>query len=149
VDTETGREHRLTHNPGVDGSPAWSPDGRRIACGCQRGGNFDIYLLNVDGSRERKLTKSPAVQADPTWSPDGSKIAFESKRAGSSEIDVMTSNGDGVKRLTRNGSYPSWSPDGRRIAFVRDGGIYAMNADGSEARQVARGLFPGWLSSVS
>lgn len=102
-------------------------------------GNWDLWLVNADGSGLRRLTNNPAQDKLPCWSPDGTKIAFVSDRDGNTEIytvDVAT----GVEtRLTENQaaeSNPAWSPDGTRIAFAswRDGKrseIYVMNADGS------------------
>jgi Tol biopolymer transport system component len=69
----------------LGGSPARSPDGRTIACGCERSGNVDIYVMNADVSGRRRLTRNPWVDADPTWSPDGSRIVFERKHKESSE----------------------------------------------------------------
>ncbi len=138
------RQRRLTRSRGVDGSPAWSPDGRRIACGCERQGNFDIYLLSLSGNA-RRLTRGSAIEADPTWSPDGRKITFESKLDGSSEIDVVHTDGSGRRMLTSNGADPAWSADGRTIAFVRNGDVYLMDAAGSNPRRLARGEFPAWL----
>ncbi len=118
-------------------SPAWSPDGTRIAFTSFRNGKGDIYVMNADGGDARRLTTSPAYDDLPAWSPDGRRIAFTSDRDGSLQIYAMNADGGGQTRLTSSlGSdySPTWSPDGHRIAFRsdRDGNseIYAMNADG-------------------
>ena len=117
------------------------PAGERIAFNTERDGNFEIYVMNGDGTGLVNLTNHPAFDANPAWSPDGSKIAFTTRRDGNLEIYVMNANGTGVVNVTRssrNESMPSWSPDGSRIAFVRDVGgahtleIAIMNADGSD-----------------
>jgi len=110
----------------------------RIAFASKRDGNWEIYVMNADGSGVTRLTNNPADDRWPSWSPDGKRIAFTSDRDGNWEIYVMNADGSGMTRLTNNpaGNFdPSWSPDGRNIAFSsrRDVNleIYTMNADGS------------------
>ena len=112
--------------------------GGRIAFQSARDGDFEIYVMNADGSGVVRLTDNDFGDEQPAWSPDGRRIAFRSDRDGNIEIYVMNADGSGVGRLTDNDfgdTQPAWSPDGRRIAFRsdRDGDfeIYVMNADGS------------------
>jgi Tol biopolymer transport system component len=126
-------------------TPAWSPDGRRIAFtnGRDLGPVNDdggVYVVNADGSDEHELSAGSA----PSWSPDGRKIAFL-ETLGAGEISVMNADGSGQRRLTHNNARdlaPVWSPDGRKIAFrsTRDGNweIYVMNADGSGQHRLTR-----------
>src|SRR5215204_5639284 len=100
--------------------------------------NYQIYVMNADGSEQTNISNNTAVDIHPDWSPDGTKIAFASDRAGSYQVYVMNADGSEQTRLTNPafGYQPSWSPDGTEIAFSssRDGNseIYVMNADGSE-----------------
>jgi hypothetical protein len=119
-------------------SPAWSPDGNKIAFGSSRDGGWDIYVMNDDGSGITRLTSESARDDEPAWSPDGTRIAFTSDRDGDFEIHVMNADGSGVIKLTDHPAQdgnPAWSPDGSRIAFTsdRDGNneLYVMNADGT------------------
>ena len=80
---------RLTDDPARDDSPAWSPDGRRIAFTSERDGNAETYLMNADGSNPVRLTDNPAWDLFPAWSPDGARIAFASDRDGNLEIYLM------------------------------------------------------------
>ena len=58
---------RLTNHPQGDGLPAWSPDGRRIVFTSDRDGNWDIYVMNADGSNMTRLTNHPQADAFPVW----------------------------------------------------------------------------------
>jgi Tol biopolymer transport system component len=89
----------------------------------QQTGNFEIYLLKLDGSGEQRLTNNNAGDGFGALSPDGKKIVFESNRnlaegepANISDLFVMNADGTDQTFLTRGGS-PSWSPDGNYIAF--------------------------------
>jgi Tol biopolymer transport system component len=127
----------LQHNARGESSPAWSPDGRKIAFVS----NSEIYVMNADGSEQRTLTQRGA---QPLWSPDGRKIAFVSVRDGKyDEVHVMNADGSGKRNLTHNPApdgAPAWSPDGRRIAFQswRGADLYVMNADGTGQRNLTR-----------
>ncbi len=67
-----------------------------------RDGNFEVYVMNVDGSGQVRLTNNPAWDGDPTWSPDGSQIAFQSFRDGNWEIYVMNADGSGQTNVTNH-----------------------------------------------
>ena len=126
-------------------TPAWSPDGSKIAFGSDRGGNSGIYTMNADGSGATRLTTDPAVRGLPAWSPDGSKIAF----VRSGDIYTMNADGSGFTQLTsgpEGDSRPSWSPRGNEIAFERSywdpntatsvTSIYLVDTDGTDVRQL-------------
>lgn len=131
----------------VDGYPAWSPDGKRIAFQSNRHNTLtlrtSIYVMDVDGSNVVRLTTSNASNdRSPHWSPDGSKIAFMSNRTGGvMQIFVMNIDGTDQQQLTTEGTnqWPTWSPDGSKIVFssirsvngTPDNGLYLMNPDGS------------------
>lgn len=59
----------LTQNAAYDWNPVWSPDGKRLAFISDRDGNFEIYLMNADGSGQTNLTQNPAADTDPIWRP--------------------------------------------------------------------------------
>ena len=85
-----------------DRDPSWSPDGSRIAFTSYRDGNWDIYVMDADGSNQQRLTDNPAVDRMPSWSADGSRIAFVSGRDGNWDIYVMDADGSNQQRLTDN-----------------------------------------------
>lgn len=66
----TGRG-RLTDNAADDFQAAWSPDGSRMAFVSGREGNFEIYVMNADGSGQARLTNNSAEDIEPTWSSGG------------------------------------------------------------------------------
>ena len=155
------QQERLTNSPAVDTAPAWSPDGQQIAFASNRDGNFEIYVMDAEGTGVPvNLTNNAAVDRDPAWSPDGQRIAFVSLRDGNAtgtsspnpEIYVMNANGSDQTRLTTNAGHgsgtnthgdhdPDWSPDGQQIAFISGRRafpeedayerIWVMNAGGS------------------
>jgi len=124
--------------PAQDGRPSWSPDGTRLAFQSDRSGNWEIYVLQADGSGGSRLTNNADADMSPAWSPGGRHLAFQSDRGGGWSIYTMNADGTEVTRLATalpDGEEPAWSPDGSRLALVSrsDGNaeIYVVNADGS------------------
>jgi Tol biopolymer transport system component len=118
-------------------------------------GDFEIFVMNADGSGVRQLTANTLDDELPSWSPDGRKLAFQrdfDPVVGEVDYDILTMHADGTRQrnLTRSPGIQDfdadWSPDGRRITFTTDRDedleIYTMRADGS--RQVNRTRNPAF-----
>jgi Tol biopolymer transport system component len=151
---------RITRDGTHNGSPSWSPDGKRIVFVSGRNGIDQIWTMKADGSGMRRLTAPRALDEQPAWSPDGQRIAFVRKfSATRSAIYLIGANGTHPKALTPAGGdyqHLSWAPDGRRIAYsyARDPrhdryAIYVSRVDGDGRRKLsprsgADYLDPAW-----
>lgn len=160
MDIDGGNLNQLTNTPDLNELlPAWSPDSTKVIYSAGPSeGNYDIYVVNADGSGRRRLTTHPATDSAPQWSPDGTRILFESNQDGDFEIYVMDSTGGEVTQLTSNIGFsdtnPAWSPDGEKIVFVSERGglhinrLYIMDADGTGVSRITNSdfnvFFPRW-----
>ena len=129
-------------------SPAWSPDGRKIAFTLAADEFAEeaftaLYLMNADGS-------SAVRRADgfynPSWSPDGHRLAVN----GPAGLYTLSVDQDGAPPLllAEHAWGPAWSPDGTQIAYVGDGSLNVMNSDGSAGAILVPGG-PGGITRPS
>ncbi len=146
---------RLTHDPGQDWAPHWSPDSQLLAFVSDRTGFMDIFTMDRFGHNPANLTQNAAMDSGPVWSPDGQRIAFDSDMEGSVDVFVMAADGAGLINLTKHPAFdgdPSWSPDGQWIVFEsdRDGNyeIYRLPSAGGPAQAMTtssgREFAPVW-----
>lgn len=142
----------LTNGRAPEYSPAWSPDGIRIAFASRRDGIWRIYVMNRDGSDPRQVTTGPWDRA-PSWSSDGSRIIFNRSLATGGYLHVVAADGSGDVQLAMPNVEvrAGWSPDGQTIAYAAalafPWQIYLMNPDGSGQRPLpvpAEGWDPDW-----
>ena len=136
-----------------DHTPAYSPDGQRIAFASTRSGTEEIWLSNADGSRPIQLTfMNGPTTATPRFSPDGQKILFNSRKEGKSNLYTIELSSGTLKRITSHPEeeiQPTWSRDGAFIYFASDSSestywqIQRMPANGGPWVQVTQngGLF--------
>ncbi len=118
IDLLSRAERRLTADPAQDRHPVFSPDGTKIAFTSDRSGNWEIYVMNADGSNVIDVTNSPAQEYFPSWSSDGRQLVFQSDRSGKYEyeqVDLQSGNRSQLTHSDVNLVAPSLSPDGQWI----------------------------------
>lgn len=112
LNVENGSLVRLTDNDVNDSAARLSPDGSKIVYKSFTGTDWDIFIMDVDGSNKRNLTNDDKVFNDsPAWSPDGSKIVFSASDGpgvsfGTLDIQniyVINSDGTDLQKLTNAG----------------------------------------------
>jgi len=155
--------------------PAWSPDGSRIAFMAQEpdasGSNpdYNIFVMNADGTDLTRLTDAPGEDGWPAWSPDGSQVVFSSGRDDCSisqsadclstgdigpwaDAWIMNADGSEQHRLTDGfAQFFAWSPDGEAILVAGAGDMYLIRRDGTgttplKVEGAAHPLFPDWIA---
>ncbi|MCL4289309.1 MAG: PD40 domain-containing protein [Thermoleophilia bacterium] len=133
---------QLTSNETIsDAIPSFSPDGTRIAYESYASGNWDVWVMNADGSGAAAVGATTAAEGAPRWSPDGSRLAYGSDAAGNWDVWVMNADGSGQVNVTNSPLYdgwPRWTPDGARVVFYRslsdtESDVFSAAADGSGA----------------
>lgn len=118
----TGNRIKVSSRAGVNGAPAFSPDGRKLVVTLSDAdGNLDIYTLDINSRQTKRITTHRAIDTEGSWSPDGKFIYFTSDRSGGPQIYRVSANGGSAERVTFEGSYnarPRLSPDGEKLAMV-------------------------------
>jgi len=125
-------------------SPAWSPDGNRLAYVSFEQGRPAIYVQEVLTGRRERVSAFPGINGAPAWSPDGRQLALTLSKDGNPDIYVLDLASRQLRPVTTQryaiDTEPTWSPDGRSIAFTSDRGggpqIYQIPVDGGSVRRL-------------
>lgn len=102
-------------------SPAWSPDGRKLAYVSFRNQSAQIYMMDLNTGTERRISGFEGINGAPSFSPDGQKLAVTLSKSGTPDIYVHNLNSGSWKQITRGRAIdtePVWSADGQFIYFT-------------------------------
>jgi Tol biopolymer transport system component len=157
LDIEQGTVDYLTNDANVNIEPTWSPDGRSIAFASDRaGGEFQIYVINTDGTDIRLLTKVDREAFHPTWSTGNRLIAFQISYPGQvAYIRVVDMNGSTIGEIEPffggRLEWPVFSPNGKSIACYENPlesenqlVIFSFPEESAPPKVLGHGLFPQW-----
>ncbi|WP_203594538.1 Tol-Pal system beta propeller repeat protein TolB [Wenzhouxiangella limi] len=124
-------------------SPAWGPEGRRLAYVSFATGRSNVIVQDLFTGQTEVVSSSPGINGAPAFSPDGQRLAVSLSRGGSPDVWVIDLDSGSQEQLTQHWSIstePAWSPDGERIYFTSDRAgrpqIYVMDADGDNVERV-------------
>jgi len=128
----------LWEEPGTYANPKLSPDGRRLSLTVLRGGNWDVWVYDLERKVATRLTFHDGYDGDQVWSPDGESLAFTSDRDGLENPYWKRADGSGEAERLAEIEHAfwatSWSPDGRWIlGEIQSSGddLWVIPADGS------------------
>jgi TolB protein len=125
-------------------SPAWSPDGRRLAYVSFHTGKATVWVQELTTGDRKLVANFRGSNSAPAWSPDGKRLVVTLSRDGPSQLYLVAADGSGEpQRLTRSSAIDTeavFSPDGKQVYFVSDRGggpqVYRVNVDGGTPERV-------------
>ena len=125
-------------------SPAWSPDGAKLAYVSFEAKKPVVYVHDLASGRRHVAANFKGSNSAPAWSPDGKRLAVVLTKDGSSQLYVVNVDGSGVTRIASSAGIdtePRWSADGQYIYFTSDRGgspqIYRIAASGGNAERIS------------
>jgi len=147
VDYDGRRVRRMTDTGSINTTPAWSPDGKRVALVSWRNDRQTFYIIEPDGTFRTVPILEGELNTSPDWSADGNKLLYVSTHdhPGNSEIYSIDLETGRNRRLTYSPAIdtePDFSPTGRQVAFTSDRSgspqIYTMDPEGTNVRRISK-----------
>lgn len=124
-------------------SPAWSPDGTRLAYVSFEKQKPIVYVQSLVTGKRHAVSQFKGNNSAPAWSPDGTKLAVALTKDGNTQVYTINADGSGVKRVTYSSGIdtePNFSPDGKSLIFTSDRGgspqVYRVSAEGGDATRL-------------
>ena len=133
-----------TESPEPIMSPAWSPDGRKLAYVSFENGNSQVFVQDLRSGSRRRVSARKGVNSAPVWSPDGKFLALTlTKESGNLDVYTLRLSNQVLRRLTNWPSIetePNWSADGSTLYFTSDRSgqpqVYSIPAEGGRAKRI-------------
>ena len=127
-------------------SPAWSPDGKRLAYVSFETQKAAVWVQDLTSGERRMVASFKGSNSAPAWSPDGQNLVLTLSLAGPAQLYLVPAAGGTPRRLTTSNAIDTeavFSPDGRSVYFVSDRGggpqVYRVGLDGGAAERVTFG----------
>ena len=166
IDVATGETRQLTDNQVQNFEPSYSPNGKKIAYieGYYQNGNlnFEVYVMNADGTSQTQVTKDSWYDWEPNWTPNGQQIIYTSERDVYYGLYTVNPDGSNLQHFfTPNDQavrFPDYSPDGSQVVVSQASAstmwnVAVINADATGLNLVTHNtdydcLYPSWMHRV-